>query len=313
MLWHEFKALGSQITLVIEDNDKFKLLAEAEKEIIDFEHNFSRFPSSSELSAFNNAPAGKIKVSEEMAELISLSLRYYKLSKGIFDPSIIDNLEKFGYSDSFEKLPLKQKGQLDLFSLDKLWQQRAHLEDLKILGKTVIKPNNLRLDFGGLGKGYVIDKISAKLNKELDNKDYWLSAGGDLIASGQPESEEGWKIKIQDPLHLDQDSFSFNTKGKRIALATSGTVKRKGYIGKEEWNHLIDPRSGHPSKNGVLSVSAFAPKAIEADIFAKTALILGPEKGLNFLNEQEGSGGIIFREQGPPLFSDNIEEYLNTI
>lgn len=312
MDWKTFKALGTDITVVLNSGDE-TLIGLIEGEVALFEKKFSRFLSDSELSLFNASAAHEIEVSPEMSELLSLAKRYHKETGGIFDPTVISNLEKFGYSMSFEKLPGSAWQKVDWQKIDSDWNRRARFDNIKIEENTIVKPSGLRLDFGGFGKGYIVDKIADKLLDKAGKDNYWLSAGGDIIASGHPEESPSWKISVQDPLYPDRDRFIFDTRGEKVAIATSGVIRRSGGEGESSWHHLVDPRTGRPSQSGILAVTVFAPSALEADIFAKTALIMGQEEGMEFLEGKGSCGAIMFLSNGKALISKTMQERLSEI
>lgn len=307
-------ALGTEIIITASlEPDKQNILEEAEKEIRIFEKRFSRFLADNELSELNNSSAGKHKVSSLMAELLLASKQYNLLTNGIFEPTIISSLEAVGYNRSFDKInPEDEKEKNRIIDLEKIqikYKNQPKIADLKIEDDTVEKPDGLRLDFGGIGKGYIIDILSKTLFSSVES--YWISAGGDIFASGSQENKKGWDIGVQNPLIPDENIFSINTKGEKIGVATSGIIKRKGSAQNFTWHHIIDPRSGLPAINDILSVTAISSSATRADIFAKTVLILGEKMGLEFIERQSDSAVVIFRKDKKPAFSSRAELYIN--
>ena len=99
---------------------------------------------------------------------------------------------------------------------------------------------------------------------------------------------------MQNPNNPGTELFSIHTLGETLGIATSGIFKRQGVKGQVAWHHLIDPRTGLPVDNNILAVTAIAPDATRADVFAKTVLILGESAGLKFIERQPGSACIIF-------------------
>jgi len=153
----------------------------------------------------------------------------------------------------------------------------------------------------------IVDFLSDNLFNDVKN--FWISAGGDLIAKGGGENNKGWKIGVQNPNEPEKEIFSVQTKGEKIGIATSAIFKRKGEAGGFKWNHLIDPRTGLPVENNIIAATAIAPTAQKADVYAKTALILGKDEGMKFVESKENSACIIFLKDGSMALSKNALKY----
>jgi len=299
VIWHEFKALGTDIIISAElPPEQKNILLQAEIMVRDFEQKFSRFINNNELAAFNNSTSERREVSINLRELLKVAQYYYFETKGIFDPTIIGNLKALGYKQSFEKT--NSDSHVERKELNKTFFSRALMSDIKINDNSIECPSNFQVDLGGLGKGYLVDVLSQTVLAGVQN--YWISAGGDLIVQG----ELGRKIAVQDPSRPEADIFIIDTKGEKLGVATSGIIKRAGM----GWHHLIDPRTGLPTTNDILSVTAIAPDALRADIFAKTVLILGIESGFKFIEKQVGAAAIIFTKNQDPIFSKRAKDYL---
>lgn len=316
MIWREFKAMGTDIIITASlKTEQQNILAEAEKAVIDFETRFSRFIVGNELSELNNSLHEKQAVSEIMVELLKEVKHYYLETKNIFDPTVIGSLEAIGYDKNFDLISSKSDQpdpeKPDLARIKKIFLSRPKITDLKIKGRMINRPLGLRLDFGGIGKGYIIDFLSHKFFGSVKN--YWISAGGDLIVSGHQDNNFGWDIGVQDPLQPEQDIFCINTKGEKLGVATSGIIKRTGKTGDFNWHHIIDPRSGLPVLNDILSVTVISSSATRADVFAKTVLILGEKDGLNFIEDKNDSACLIFTKHKKPIFSKRANLFLKNI
>jgi thiamine biosynthesis lipoprotein len=158
--------------------------------------------------------------------------------------------------------------------------------------RTVKAPAGLRLDLGGIGKGYAVDGAARAL---APTADFLVDAGGDIFASGDGPAGDGWPVAVADPLREDADLGVVRLRDQ--ALATS-TVARRRWQRDGRWlHHLIDPRTGEPALSDAISVSVIAPSAVEADIFAKVALLLGSENGTHFLRAQ-GAQGLFIATDG---------------
>jgi thiamine biosynthesis lipoprotein len=305
--------MGTDIVIAaLLDNNQEEILVTSEKIILDFEKRFSRFVDGNELSIFNQSLYQKREVSPMLLELLKEIKYYYVETKGVFDPTIINSLEAVGYNKSFDKINLatnaKNKQHLDIDKVKLDFNTRSKLDELKIEGALVDCPKNLKIDLGGIGKGYIVDFLSKDIFLGVEN--YWISAGGDLIAVGNDVNQIGWDIDVQNPFEPDKDIFFINTQGKKTGIATSGIIKRTGFSGDFKWNHIIDSRTGLPIENNILSVTALSSSVTRADIFAKTVLILGEEKGLEFINNKLDAACIIFTKDKKIIYSNQAKPFL---
>jgi thiamine biosynthesis lipoprotein len=131
---------------------------------------------------------------------------------------------------------------------------------------TIELAEGTRLDFGGLAKGYAVDtalRHLARIGPAIVN------AGGDLAVTADDEAP--W------PVGVDTADGSLTLALARGALATSGSDARRWRVGGREAHHLIDPRTGEPSRSDLLRATAWAPTAVEAEVRAKTLFLLGAE------------------------------------
>ena len=132
-------------------------------------------------------------------------------------------------------------------------------------GSRISLGDGVRLDLGGIGKGYAVDRaveLLAPFGPCLVN------AGGDLAVSGIPAAG-AWSVALETP------TGSLNLGLTEGALATSGRDRRRWVAGGEEQHHLIDPATGRPAVSDLVRVSAVAPTAVEAEVAAKTLFLVG--------------------------------------
>ncbi|MEI7497734.1 MAG: FAD:protein FMN transferase [Candidatus Falkowbacteria bacterium] len=313
MLWKKFEALGTEIIITADLRPEQKyLLDKAQASVVEFEQRFSRFIPDSELNMLNNFAGGEYRLSAQFADLLKHAQTFYHETNGLFDPVIIDVLEGIGYDRNFSDINshnlTKQQVEIKWQTASSIYEHRPKMDELKMNGEVALVPPGFRLDLGGLGKGYVVDLIAREVFADIKN--FWISAGGDLLANGNDEQKNGWQIGVQNPLKPESESFYINTLGKQLGIATSGVIKRKGEAGGLAWHHIIDPHTGRPAIVDILSVSVVAPSAETADVYAKTILLLGSKAGVEFADQHEGVGCIIFLTDGAPIFSRGMVAYL---
>ena len=234
-----------------------------------FEARFSRFREESELSTFNVGEGGS--VSEEFFLLFKKCREFHTVTNRIFDPSILAVLEKIGYKGSRLPAISEAKG---LF-LQMIFDEKK---------KTIQKPKDLFIDLGGIGKGYIVDKVADFLFKKYTNG--IVDAGGDMRVFGGDKDQHLDYFAIDVENAVTGETSSVTLVLRDCAVATSGTSRRNWWYQGERHHHIIDPLLRKSVKNGIFQVTVIATHAVEADVFAKTLLILGLEEGFLFAQEK---------------------------
>jgi thiamine biosynthesis lipoprotein len=156
-------------------------------------------------------------------------------------------------------------------------KKQCEIKDIKIDGLNLTIPKDGALDFGGIGKGYLIDQLSSIMIKD-GYRDFWISLGGDIVCSGFDLDNKRWKINIANANNNDENATSIFSKedGSILAIATSGITKRKG----EGWHHIIDPRINQSADTDLLTATVLADSATKADVYAKNLIIVGSQESL---------------------------------
>jgi len=269
----EFKALGTDIAVQIVAQDEKELekaneiLPEIKKIYLEKERIFSRFDAKSDLSFLNKNIGKFIKASPDLFELAKKSLEYYLASQGIFDPRIIEILENAGYKNNFESNDFKEADYTDKI-FDDLW------ENLLIRGEKIMFRK--RMDFSGIAKGYVTDKIAEFLKKN-GFRNFLVDSGGDIFAQGQNEKNEKWKIALEG---IQEDKMMIGISNK--AIATSGITRRKWENDGKKFHHLINPKNPDHFDFNLKSVTVIEDTTEKADVWAKILFLMGREKGIEF-------------------------------
>lgn len=305
--------MGSEIAISIITDDSisaYQAIAHTQRAVADFERSFSRFLPDSELSLVNRTE-GTFHASREMIAVITEAQKWHEKTGGIFDPTVIMSLEALGYNKSidFSQGPTINGNTPDIDDLREQFTARTPFTSLRINAntQTVCIPPGLRIDLGGIGKGYIVDACADEIVKT--HHDFWLSAGGDICVSGT-NCGEPWSVGVQDPFTPSEDIGHITLEpGTRIALATSGIIKRRGITGDIAWHHIIDPRTGLSARNDIMSVTVLAPTATAADILAKTVLILGKEKGIELIDTYSEAGCCIIDTNKKITASQYMKRY----
>lgn len=249
-----------------------------------FEQKFSRFLPESELTKLNHFAGESVRISSGFGQLLQAAKDMSQKSDGIFNPFILPALCQAGYCQSWTDSDTPSD-KIDYANL----QQFTKYDQIKI-GKGWAKiPVKTAIDLGGIGKGCLLDQLAQYLENQAINN-YWLSLGGDILCNGTDIDKSSWSIDISDALRPEKTVDLISNDGKKLAIATSGITKRKGFSDGRAWHHLIDPTSSQPAVTDILTATVCAKTATLADITAKCFVIIGSgnaQKILDLLSPQK--------------------------
>jgi len=254
MLHHAFAAMGTEVELLLEADDR-SLLTEVETEFRRLETVLSRFRPDSELSQLNEAGEGNVR--PELLEVIELAVEARAASGGRFDPTVHDALVAAGYDQSFELLD------------DRSGEPTA---PARVGGSVTIDrgtghvalERGYRLDLGGIAKGWAADRALAVLSQAGPAL---VNAGGDVAAAGRV-----W------PIAVEAAGGAITLALEQGGLATSGRDRRTWVRDGEARHHLIDPVTGVPASGDVQTVTVAAGCAADAEVLAKTLFLAGDSR-----------------------------------
>jgi thiamine biosynthesis lipoprotein len=224
-------------------------LARGEAWIHQMHDRLTRFSETSELSRFNASAGSWVEVSDELGALLLECLQAYELSGGLVHAATLPGLLAAGYTRDFA---------LGGTPTSPAPPPPAPLPELLEVsaGRARLAPG-AAIDLGGIAKGWLADRLAEALGPNC-----LVNLCGDLYARGSGETDQGWPVGFGDRAVLLQD----------LGAATSGVDKRTWGPG---LHHLIDPRTSRPAVTDLREVSVIANTAAEAEIYAKTALLLG--------------------------------------
>jgi len=243
-------------------------------------HNFdlsvSTYNPNSIISKINNN-VSNVAVDQYFTVCFNKAKEVWKNTNGAFDPTVFPLVNLWGFG------PLSNKT-IDKAKIDSIKQFVGfQLIDLKD-GKIIKKDKRVRLDFNAFAQGYSVDVIAAFL-RTRNIQTYVVEIGGEVVARGQKPNGEFWKIGIEKPIdnHDSTNPIRAIATLHNMALATSGNYRKFFIENGERYAHHIDPTTGYPAKNNLLSASVFAKDCISSDAYATGILVLGLENAIAFL------------------------------
>jgi thiamine biosynthesis lipoprotein len=249
-------------------------------EVDRLESILSVFSPSSEASRVNRESATHpVVVGVELFELLTLCERLHCETEGAFDITTGALSECWGFRDRKPCLPTS----------DALVDAKEHAGFEHILlsaDNTVsLKSQRARVNFGGIGKGYALDKGALKLSA-LELTPALLSAGcSSVLALGQGPDGAGWLVDIRHPVFKNRRLCAVRLRSG--AMGTSGQEEQSFEANGQRYGHILDPRTGVPAKD-MASVSVIADSAARADALATAFFVGGPELAKRYCSRHEG-------------------------
>lgn len=276
------------------------LVAHAEPRFADLEARWSRFRGASEIRRLNRSAGSFTSVSPETMLLVERALEGWRLTDGLFDPTVLGDLIRAGYDRSLDELRRAPPGQAPASCLV------TGARMIELAGGQIRLPDGVGFDPGGVGKGLAADMIASEL-VELGAEGALVNAGGDLRAIGVGPDDGAWTIALSHPRRSEPVALIGLDEG---AVATSTTLLRRWRVAGADRHHLIDPASGRPVDGPLELASVVAAEAWLAEVWAK-ALLLGPGDALGRL-ARSGLSGLVVDRDGRVTASAGLQAYLGS-
>jgi len=271
-----------------------------------YERVMSRFLAESELTRLNASSPDWHTASPLLYDVVAAALAWARRTGGVFDPTLLDALEALGYDRDFETLARRRgdRRARPPAAPPPVAPGRWRAVELDPRLRGIRLPAGVRIDLGGIGKGYTVDRAVAALGPRPNAV---VNASGDLYAAGDGPRGDGWLVGVEDPRSPGRDLALLRVRD--LAVATSGATRRRWRAGGAAYHHLIDARSGLPIESDALTVTVIAASATAADVLATAIYLSGVERGIA-LAERTGAIALIFDLGGLPYATPGLRDHL---
>lgn len=268
---------------------------------------FSRTKEGGELYAVNLA-AGKeaVAVSDETLDVVKQSVKYAEEMDGLYDPTIGPLVDLWAIGNGGDHVP----DQADIDAAKSLTNYKDVIIDEA--AKTIkLAKEGMVLDMGGIGKGYAADRIADYLKEQgLDSAMINLG-GSSIIALGDKPNGSPWNIGLQDP-DQSRGTQLGTIKISDEVIDASGVYERYFMQDGVRYHHILDPRTGFPSQNGLKSITIMSPTATDADALSTGVFLMGLEEGLSYLEALPGEVEAFFITDDNKIYATSgIRDRLN--
>ena len=262
-----------------------RAMEKAFEEISRVEGVFSVFKADSEISKINRLMPGRhLKISGEVSGLIEKSIECNKKTHGAFDITVKPLVDLWRAAKDSGRLPDDAAVKA---ALAKVGSQYIALD--RAAGTISFKMPGMAVDLGGVAKGYATDRAVAVLGENgIENA--IVNAGGDMYCLGRRSAKVEWNAGIRHP--RKKDGVLFRLKLQDKAVDTSGDYEKYFILNGRRYSHIIDPRTGMPVGDEVVSATVVARDSTTADMLATALCVLGRE-GLETVKSAGGPEALI--------------------
>ncbi len=255
----------------------YRIIDQAFAEIRRIEQLMSRFQAGSDVGRANEfAFEQPVPISQETAGIITKAFRWAAVTDGMFDPAIGKLSEIWDIKNRTTPPETNQWTHLS----NRHFYQQMQLETKE--GQPMLRffNSDVKLDLGGIAKGYAADRAIQVLTDE-GIEQALVNLGGDVVALGEKRNDRGWKVGIKDPNHPHQIAKVLNLKNQ--AVATSGNYEQYFISQASLYHHLIDPGLARPGRSSFHGLTVIGTNGCDADALATGLFFFSKEQTLQLL------------------------------
>ena len=276
------------------------------KILLNFDMSLSLYVDSSLISRINRNE--DIIVDSFFTEVFKKSVVISAMTNGAFDITVGPLVKAWGFGPDAHK-------SFDKTKLDSL-KNLIGMDKVSLKNGRLIKFNSgIQIDVNAIAQGYSVDIICHFLD-DLGIKNYLIEIGGEVRAKGT-KGGSLWRIGIDRPEDNNQipgQSLQAIIKIGNKALATSGNYRKFYEEDGVKYSHTIDPRTGYPARNTLLSASIIADECAMADGIATACMVMGKDSAIVFLNKHPQFSGFLIFSDNTGVFktweSDNLKDFI---
>ena len=250
--------------------------------LIAINNEVSSYEENSFISKVNRAPGGTRfdSLPPHFAANFQVADFWSGLSSGYFDPGVmaLTNYWGFGYT------PKRPVTEVDSLVIDSLKQFTGMAKWVIDTAGIIKQFDQQQLDFGALAKGYAVDQVAALL-KDLGSQNFLVDIGGELVAKGINDKGNVWVIGISTPREdAPMNDVQLLIQLDDMALATSGNYRNYHVVDDRKYGHTLNPITGFPYQDELLSVTIISDECIDADAIATACMAMGYAKAITFMD-----------------------------
>lgn len=295
--------LNTFITITLYDTEDETILDSCVELCREYENRFSKTIPSSEIYKMNHrAPEEtSFTLSKDAADLLRTGLKYSEISDGAFDLTIEPLSTLWNFSSGKAVLPPEDEIARAAAKVD---YRNLQLEGTVL---TFLSPDTT-LDLGSIAKGFIADRLKEFLvSRGVESA--IINLGGNVLCVGSKPDGSPFLIGLQTPFE-DQNTTFANLAIHDMSVVSSGVYERHFEINGTNYHHLLNPETGYPFDNGLISVTIVSPDSVDGDALSTTCFSMGLEKGLELINSMDGIYAFFMTEDREVHYSEGARDLI---
>ncbi len=297
-----FFAMDTYMTMTACGPEAEAGLKSAEARIRQIESELSVTDPGSEVYRVNHGSGTDIPVGKDTEETLGTALALAEETGGALDPTLYPVVEAWGFTRERQQVPADEALREAM--------ARTGWERLRLAEGTLHRPEGMEIDLGAVGKGYA-GREAGRVLRAHGVTSAILSLGGNIEAVGARPDGTPWRVGIRAP---DAEGHAGMLSVRDAAVVTSGSYERyfKDDSGKR-WHHILDPASGYPAENGLLSVTVAGPDGLLCDGLSTALFVMGRDKAEAFWRAHGGFEMILIGEGRHITVTEGLAEQFTVL
>ena len=282
-------AMGTYVHQTVYSNNGEQIVSKAMEDIYNLENLISWRIDTSDIAKVNkNSGDNWVDIDPKTSSILSKSLEVSKKSMGALDVTILPVSLLWGFDTNDTKVPGDREIQENL--------KNVNYKNLKVnldVNRAKLFKENMGINLGAVGKGAACDEVVSRYKKE-GAKSGIVAIGGSIGVFGTKPNKADWRIAIRDPFKGQDSSDSMAIIPiKSGYVSTSGAYEKNFYSDGEFYHHILDPKTGYPSKSDLASVTVWSDSGLLSDLLSTACFVLGRNNSLELLKYYNASAVFI--------------------
>lgn len=285
-----------------------EILAMAEEITLSYEKMLSKTVENSDIYNLNYSYGKWVTVSEETATLIEKARYYSEQTDGRFDITVAPLKDLWDFKSENPTVPTFEQIESLKKSVDYRNIEIGNVKEYKGVdgkvsnGREVRLKNGAKIDLGAIAKGYIADRVFDYM-KSVGVEKGIINLGGNVLMIGEKEKGKPWVVGIQDP-YGGQNNPIGSVNIKEQSVVTSGLYERYFKVDGVVYHHILDPQTGMPVDNELVSVSIITDKSVEGDALSTSCFLLGLQHGMELAEKEKVPA--IFITKGGEIYQSSL-------
>lgn len=270
---------------------------------------YNSYPNITNLYTVNNSTENEIKVPKKIIDLIEFSKEMYQKTNGKFNVAMGSVLSIW---HEYREKGIEKPNEATLPDL-KLLKKAAENTDINSVTvnkskSTVLKSENVKIDVGGVAKGYATEMVANECSADGING-YILNVGGNVKLIGEKYDNKPWTVGIENPDDKDGDGYIEKLSLSNTSLVTSGSYQRFYTVNGKKYHHIIDTDTLFPAEY-FESVSVLTENSALADVLSTALFCMSYDDGLKLLNGFQDVEVMWVTNKGEKLYTNGFKKYI---